>query len=351
MTSSPVRYQGRHELVRVGPVRARRWPVALLVVASAAVAYAGAALAGPFSAPVPDRFESALITKPDGVAGLQVTAYTALRGSSVTAARELMVLASVVTVLLIAVLVRRFGLSVPATVLAAVVTAGLPWALAAHRTVTPVNLAVPWLLAAALLAGLRARRRPALGLAGVCLLVAALTAPVVVPIAVTAIAVLLAGHDIGIGWPPPARVIAVAGLAVLAVATMVAAVGPWAQPAGVIAPHVLDLVAVAAVALGAGFGAVVRWLRPFALIVFVGVGAAALSTPSRTPLLLVTLPAAAVVLGAAFDAAAEAAGVFRRGFRTLTAVVVLVVVGASLLVAVPSARADTSAVVRTDPSR
>ncbi|TQS46458.1 hypothetical protein [Cryptosporangium phraense] len=346
MASAP--YHGRHEVARrtvASRRRPRRWPMVALIVASGALAYLGARLAGPFASPAPDRFESALIADgysatPNAVASIQVAAWTAVRGTSgVVAARELMVLTSVVTVLLTAALVRRFGLSVPATVLAAVVTAALPWALDAHRLVAPVNLAVPWLLGAALFASPNARRRVAAAPALLCLVIAALTAPLVVPFAVTAVAVLLAGRDIGIGWPRAARVVAVALLAVFAVATLVASLGR--QPAGEIEPTAVDLVAVAAVAVGAGFGTVARWLRPFSLVVFLSVVAAVLSAPNRTPLLLIALPAAAVVLGAAFDAAAEAVGVLRRGFRTAAAATVLVLVGGSLMLAVPSAQART----------
>ena len=335
MTSAPTAsYRGRHEVARRSdrlPTLPRRrapsrWPARVLILLSAALAYAGARRAGPLATPPPDPAESSLIGEAaslvrdglssfvpaaDTAAAVQVAAWSTAR-DGLAGARELMVVAAVATVLLTGALVRRIGLSLPATVVATVVTAALPWAVAAHRLALPVNLAVPWLLAAAWFASPNARRRVAMAPAALCLLVAVLTAPLIVPIAVLTIAVLLADRDVGAGWTTSNRVAGVAVLGVLAAGCFATVAGlggdgfGLGQPAPDVAPVLLDLIVGGLVVVGAAAGTIVRWLRSFALVVLGCAVVAAVAGQTRTPLLLLALPAAAVVLGAAIDAARSA---------------------------------------------
>ncbi|WP_035857740.1 hypothetical protein [Cryptosporangium arvum] len=345
MTSAPTSYRGRHEIARRGnrlPVLAprsapRRWPGPVIVLGSAGLAYAGAWRAGPLTDPPPGAAELSLLRSAeslgagaDTAAALQIAAWNAVWDfpSALTAARALMVMAAVATVLCTGGLARRVGLSLPALAVATVVTAALPWAMAGHRLVVPINLAVAWLLAAALLASTRTRRRPALVAAALCLLIALATAPLVVPIAVLAVAVLLADRDLGAGWPVATRIAGVATLSVLAAGLFAVVTGDgfgFHQPAPDIAPVAVDLIVGGVVVVGAAAGTLVRWLRPFALVVLGCAVVAAVAGPARTPLLLFALPAAAIVLGAAIDAAASA-GLGRHVRPTPARVGVLVAV-------------------------
>ena len=359
--------------------RPRWWPAVLAVLASASLALAGGLRAGPLTAPAPDSAESLLVADAfspfdhpfhhwgaDTPAAMQVGAYTLVRNAlgSVTglaAAREVMLLAALVTVVFTGALARRFGLSLPATVLATVVTAVLPWALAAHRLVAPVNLAVPWLLAVALFATPNARRQLAAAPAALCLAVAVLTAPLVLPVAVATVAVLLAGRDIGVRWSLRTRVAVATALLLLALTTLAVLTGvglkapaTLAQPAPDIRPNGVDLLVLAAVAVGAAFGMVVRWLRPFSLVVLGSIGVAAIAGTSTTPLALIALPAGAVVLGAAVDAATERSGAGRHvrrlvpvAVRITASVVAVLLVGAGLVFTAPGAAATAAA----DPDR
>ncbi|WP_143175305.1 hypothetical protein [Cryptosporangium aurantiacum] len=317
----------------------------LLALAGGALAYAGARRTGPLAAPPPEPAESALIADgqfplggwtAESAAALQVAAYRAVRDTvpGVTAARELMVLAAVVTAVLVGVLARRVGSSLPATALAVVVAAGLPWAVAGHRLVTPVNLAVPWLLAAVLLA--RPTTRRAIPPAVLCAGVGVLTAPLVAPVAVTTTAAVLACRDVGAGWTRSTRIAGVAVLGVLAAGLFVL-VGFDAAPR--VRPTVVDWVVLGAVVLGAAIGTIVRWLRPFAFVVLVCGVVAATAAPIRTPLLLLALPAAAVVLGATIDAAATVSGVRSRVRATAAAVTVVLVAGVALVLTGPQVTA------------
>jgi len=381
VATSGAGYRGRHEVVRRGsrlpairpgapgprpaPSRtARHLPAAAVLAASGALAYAGARRAGPPSTPPPDDIESALIadaaalarsglseySAPDGAAALQLAAWSAVRGlwgtvSALTAARELLVLAAIATVLLTGGLARRLGLSLPGTAVATVATATLPWALAAHRLVAPVNLAVPWLLAGVLCATAATRHRCAAAPAVLCLLVAALTAPLVVPVAVASVAVLLADRDLGAGWPRSARAAGVAVLGVLAAGLFAIVAGLGGDRFGLrqVAPDpastVVDVVAAGALVIGAVAGTVVRWLRPFALVVLGCLLVAAVTNPVRTPLLLLTLPLGAVLLAAAIDAATSAGGVHRHvrptPLRTASVVTAVVLAGGALVLLGP----------------
>lgn len=92
------------------------------------------------------------------VGWLQIAAWTGLTGGfdrydiAVVAAREAMVVATLVSVVLLWFIARRVGLSRPAAAIAGALFALSPLAVQFHRTVYLDNVATPWLLAAILLA-------------------------------------------------------------------------------------------------------------------------------------------------------------------------------------------------------
>ena len=103
--------------------------------------------------------------------------------SAIAAGREAMLAAHVVSIPLVWLLARRSGLARWAAGAAAAVFAASPLALALHRPVHGAGLAVPWMLAALVLASSR-RSRPFTAVsAGLCLAVAVLTEPSVVVVA------------------------------------------------------------------------------------------------------------------------------------------------------------------------
>lgn len=103
--------------------------------------------------------------------------------SAVAAGREAMLAAHVVSIPLVWTLARRSGLARWAAGGAAVVFAASPLAIALHRPVHGAGLAVPWMLAALVLASAR-RPRLLTGVGtGLCLAVAVLTEPSVVVVA------------------------------------------------------------------------------------------------------------------------------------------------------------------------
>jgi len=103
--------------------------------------------------------------------------------SAIAAGREAMLAAHVASIPLVWLLARRSGLARWAAGAAAVVFAASPLAIALHRPVHGAGLAVPWMLAALVLASAR-RPRPLTGVtAGVCLAVAVLTEPSVIVVA------------------------------------------------------------------------------------------------------------------------------------------------------------------------
>lgn len=360
MTSAPAaNYRGRHEVVRRGsrlPVPARRpaprrWPAPLVISLAAALAYAGARLAGPLAEPRPAASEESLVAAAgDGVgqwtadtaAALQLAGWAAVRGSSVVAARELMVVAAVATVLLTGALARRFGLGLTATAIATVLAATLPWAVAVHRLVVPVNLAVPWLLAAALLGSRNTRRRLAAVPAALCLAVAVSTAPLVAPVTVLTVAALLANRDLGREWTRVNRAAGVGMLGVLAAGLFAMVAGLGGDDHGLrqavpdVTPGPVDLVVGGVVVLGSAAGTTVRWLRPFASVVIGCAVVAASVAGTRAPLLALALPAAVIVLGATIDALPVAGGARRHvrpaPARTVVAVTLALLAGTALVV-------------------
>ena len=100
--------------------------------------------------------------------------------SAITAGREAMLVACLVSVPLVWVLARRSGLARWAAAGATIVFAASPLAVALHRPVHGAGLAVPWMLAAFALASARGPRTRTVVAAGACLGVAVLTEPSVV---------------------------------------------------------------------------------------------------------------------------------------------------------------------------
>ncbi len=92
------------------------------------------------------------------VGWLQIAGYTGLTGAfqrydiAVIAAREAMVVATLISVALLWFIARRLGMSRPASAAAALILALSPLAVQFHRTVYLDNVATPWLLASILLA-------------------------------------------------------------------------------------------------------------------------------------------------------------------------------------------------------
>ncbi|MGH9228391.1 MAG: hypothetical protein ACRD07_06590 [Acidimicrobiales bacterium] len=103
--------------------------------------------------------------------------------SAIAAGREAMLVAHVVSIPLVWVLARRSGLARWAAGGAAVAFAASPLAVALQRPVHGAGLAVPWMLAALVLASARPPRTPAVVAAGLCLALAVLTEPSVVVVA------------------------------------------------------------------------------------------------------------------------------------------------------------------------
>jgi hypothetical protein len=100
--------------------------------------------------------------------------------SAIAAGREAMLAAYLVSALLVWVLARRSGLARWAAAGATFVFAASPLAVALHRPVHGAGLAVPWTLAALVLASARRPRTRTVVAAGLCLAVAVLTEPSVV---------------------------------------------------------------------------------------------------------------------------------------------------------------------------
>ncbi|WP_018353291.1 ArnT family glycosyltransferase [Longispora albida] len=112
---------------------------------------------------------------------VQISGWAALTGGfgryadAVLAGREAMLAAHLVSCLLLFALCRRFGLSRGASAVALTLFAFSPLAVVYHRMVYLDNVAVPWLLAAFLLAASPRGRLSAFAGAGVCFGVAVLT--------------------------------------------------------------------------------------------------------------------------------------------------------------------------------
>ena len=295
----------------------------------------------------------------DTAAALQIATYSLWRGligptSALVQARETMLVASVISALLVWALVRRLGLSTPAAIAAAFLTALTPWALDAHRLVEPANLAVPWLLAGFLLSTPKTRRRLVAGPAALCLAIAVVTSPLVGVVLLAGLAASYAIGDVGERWSTPRRIAVVSALAVAAVLLLAALAGAFgdrlalAETVALPDPGPVDLVLVIAAVVASLAALRVRWLQPFALVFIVlAISAAALPDPVRTPALLLAVPAGAVLLAALAESAVQwLAGAWRFGTmpRRLAAVgiaVVVLVAGGVAAAAAPDSRSST----------
>jgi hypothetical protein len=249
----------------------------------------------------------------DGGAGaLQVAAYETVSGalsragSAVVAAREAMILATVLGGVSVAVAARRLQLSLPATLIALLLFGFTPLALLMHRTADPANLGVMWACAGFAVAAGGTRRTGTSIIAAGYLALGILSAPVVAVVVVPLAAGLLVTGDIG-RLPRWARLLAgAAGLAGYVVLVTLAARGHLAgidPDSRLPSSTVLDRVLIAAAGLGALVALLVRWLRPLAIgLVALGV-AAAVAADARLQLGILAAPLAAVLLPALGDVA------------------------------------------------
>ncbi len=252
-------------------------------------------------------------TDPTGVLGqaastlarLEVAGWLSVSGSlgraphAVGAGRELMVLATLVSVALVWVLARQLRLPAWAAAVAVVLVAVCPTAVELQRSLSAVGLAIPWVLAAFVLALARQRVPAALVGSTACLVVAGLTEPaallvlpglalvlwrrrsvdgravdtaawlLVIGVDVTTLFVVLAGSPtVAIGAVGPVEGPGLVAAAALGAATLAALVFRRLRPLGLTAGVLL-----AAALLGPGAlpGPAAALLVPFGALVVVGV--------------------------------------------------------------------------------
>jgi hypothetical protein len=286
---------------------------------------------------------------PEGAGATHVAVYATLTrafdryGSLVTAGRELFLVAAIGSAALLWRTARRLGLGDQAAA-AAVVLGGVPALLLPLALVdVPAALAVPWLLLAGFLTvSGRATRAARIGavLAGA---VAALLAPVVLLLALSAVAAFLV---LGRTSPARTRTLRTAAAALLGAGFLAGGVllRDWGAAGTATLP---DGVRAAAVAVFLVTGILAAWrlpaLRP-AAVALVATTVAALASALLLDVLLVCLPVAALLAGALLQDLFDAAPA-RRGIRSSTAVlrigaaVVLVGVCVAAVVSWPGARA------------
>jgi hypothetical protein len=248
--------------------------------------------------------------KDGGLAALQVAGYETVSGALgrtatvVVAAREAMVVAALLTAVSLALAARRLKLSVPAT-LATLLLAGLPPAVALlHRTVEPANLGVLWTCAAVALAG-GGPRRPGALVGAVCYLVlAVLTAPVLLIPLVSVYGGLLWNGDIGRVQDAGRWVAGGYGLLIWASLVLLTRRGSLTgASAGIPVPTLtgMDLGLLVVAGLGVLAALAIRWLRGLA-VGLVGIVAAAAVVPNaRTAMVLFAIPLAALLMAAVGD--------------------------------------------------
>ena len=246
-----------------------------------------------------------------GLAALQVAGYEtvsgALRRSAtvVVAAREAMVVATVLGAAALALAARRLRLTGPATVAVPVLFGLAPAAVLLHRTADPANLGVLWACLALALAGGGARRAGA-AVGSLCYLAAAaVTSPLVLVALVPLFTVLLWSGDVGRLGGVGRWFVAAVGVLFWEILVLLAVRGDLPGSGGAVVPPLtgLDLgLTVAAAAAGVA-GLWIRWLRALALALLATGVAAAVAPDARGSLLIVALPLAALVLPAAVDAA------------------------------------------------
>ena len=282
-----------------------------------------------------------------GLAALQVAGYETITGALrrsttlVTAAREAMSIAAVLSAVALTVAARRLRLSAPAVIAVPVLFGLTPAALVLHRTVDPVQLGVLWACVALALAGGGARRTGTAVACAAYLALAVATSPLVLVALVPLFAMLVWSGSLG-RFGPGARLgaaagglVVYAGLVALAVAGRLPGGGATAIPD--LGP--LDWV-LAVAAIGAGVaGLRVRWLRPLAVALLATVAAATAAPDGRGSLVLVALPLGAVVLPAATEAAIAALGRRQEPWPSARLVVVVALAVAAVLAWMPTLHA------------
>jgi hypothetical protein len=239
------------------------------------------------------------------VAGYE-TITGALRRSAtvVTAAREAMSVAAVLSAVALTVAARRLRLSAPAVVAVPVLFGLTPAALLLHRTVDPVQLGVLWACVALALASGGARRSGAAVASAAYLALAVATSPLVLVALVPLFAMLVWSGSLGRFGPTARLGAAVGGLIVYAGLVVLALTGHLPGVGAAVIPDLgpLDwMLAVAAISAGVA-GLRVSWLRPLAVALLATVVAAAAAPDVRGSLVLVALPLGAVVLPAVTEA-------------------------------------------------
>ena len=251
-----------------------------------------------------------------GLAALQVAGYETITGALrrsttvVTAAREAMSVAAVLSAVALTVAARRLRLSAPAVVAVPVLFGLTPAALVLHRTVDPVQLGVLWACVALALASGGARRTGTAVACAAYLALSVATSPLVLLALVPLFAMLVWSGSLGRFGPAARRGAAAAGLVVYVGLVVLAVGGRLTGGGAAVIPDLgpLDWV-LAVAAIGAGVaGLRVRWLRPLAVALLATVVAAAAAPDVRGSLVLVALPLGAVVLPAATEAAVAALG-------------------------------------------
>jgi hypothetical protein len=249
-----------------------------------------------------------------GLAGLQVAGYETVTGALrraatvVTAAREAMSIAAVLSAVALTVAARRLRLSAPAVVAVPILFGLTPAALVLHRTVDPVQLGVLWACIALALASGGARRAGTAVACAAYLALAVATSPLVLLALVPLFAMVVWSGSLG-RFDRRTRLGAAAGGLVI-YAGLVGMTIEGRLPGGG-AAAIPDLGpldwALAVAAFGAGIaGLRIRWLRPLAVALLATVVAAAAAPDVRGSLVLVALPLAAVVLPATTETAVTA---------------------------------------------
>lgn len=196
-----------------------------------------------------------------GLAALQVAGYETVSGalrrsaSVVGAAREAMVVASLLAAAALTLSARRLRLSGPATVAVPLLFGLAPAAILLHRTADPAQLGVLWACVALALAGGDARRVGVAVASAGYLVLAVASSPLVLVALVPLFATLLWSGDLGrvptrLRWP-----VAGLGLLVWAGLVVLAERGTLADPVAAVPPLsaldvVLAVVAVAAAVVG-----------------------------------------------------------------------------------------------------
>lgn len=208
-----------------------------------------------------------------GVAALQVAGYETVSGTldrvaPVVAAREAGTVATLLTGVALAVTARRLRLSVPASAAVLALYAAVPAAVLLHRTAVPVDLATMWAAVAVAVTAGGVRRPGTAVVAGAALLLAVLSAPVVLLAVVPFLTALLVSGDVG-RLPMEGRAgVAVLGLLAESVLVLFAGRGTLIPgPTGMPLPTLsrLDVVLAGLAAVAAVLAIRVRWLRSLAV--------------------------------------------------------------------------------------